>query len=906
MRVSQVSTEFGPETETESWREGAATEYVALQRFIEEQAERTPHGIALIDPRNGGGSLTYRQLNRKANQLASYLQLCGAGPDEMVGICMERSIDMIVSVLATIKAGAAYVPFDPAYPAERLEFMLEDTRAPIILTQEKLQERLPKQKTKVICVDRDEALISGQPHKNPPVSSTGENLAYVIYTSGSTGRPKGVAMRQGALVNLMQWQLANFSFNEPTRTLQFASLNFDVSFQEIFSTLASGGSLVLIDDVLRRDARGLLQHISSNKVQRIFLPFVALKHLAEASEYMNITPSDLREVITAGEQLQITPAIVSFFERLPQATLENQYGPSETHVVTAYRMEGAPKQWPPLPSIGKAITNTKCVLLDDQMRAVRDGEVGELYLGGDCLARGYLYRQDLTAAKFIDDPFGPPGSRLYKTGDLARVLADGNIQFLGRIDHQVKINGFRIELGEIEAVLHQHPAIKEAAVIAKAADGGENQLFGYVVPHLDQTISAGELRQFLKSKLPPYMVPARFVRLKALPLNPNGKVDRKALPEGEPMVENIVVEFKPPQTPLQMQLQLVFERFLKKRPIGIDVSFFELGGDSLQALNLIIELERVTGKTLPLGILYEAPTIDALSKAIERHTDTKWSSLVPLQPLGKKAPLFFVHTTPGDVLGYGALVYQLGLEQPCYGFQSLGFYDPQQAHQRVEEMAAYYVKLLREFQSHGPYYLSGWCYGGIIAVEMAHQLRAAGEEVAFLGLIETPAPPPETDTLRFYLRRVDCLLEMNPIHWFRYLRAKVKYYSGVKEANEQRFKRVEKADPKEGSLEEINKHLERLEHVYGVNDRALKYYRSKRYPGKVTLFNAAQQDPALIRDPMYGWRGLAKDIEAYVIAGDHDTILAEPQAKQLARKMTECIARAATETANLQSRRAES
>ena len=902
MRVSQF-TESSPETE--SWQENSVTECVALQRFVEDQAERTPHGMAVIDSRDGAGSLTYSELNKQANQLASYLQLCGAAPDELVGICMDRSIAMIVSVVAAIKAGAAYVPFDPAYPAERLEFMLEDTHAPIILTTEKLQDKLPRDKSKVICVDRDASLIACQPSVNPPISSTGENLAYVIYTSGSTGRPKGVAMRRGALVNLMQWQLENFSFNEPARTLQFASLNFDVSFQEIFSTLSSGGTLVLIDDVLRRDARGLLQHIVSNKVQRIFLPFVALKQLAEASEYADVTPPDLREVITAGEQLQITPALVSFFERLPNCTLENQYGPSETHVVTAYRLEGSSRQWPPLPPIGKAITNSKCLLLDDQKRLVPDGEVGELYLGGDCLARGYLYRHDLTAAKFIDDPFGEAGSRLYKTGDLARVLPDGNIQFLGRVDHQVKVGGFRIELGEIESVLHQHPSVKEAAVIARAIDGGDNQLIGYVVPHPGQSISDTEVRQFLKAKLPIYMVPTRFVRLNALPLNPNGKVDRKVLPDGEPMIEDSVSEFKPPQTPMQMQLQLVFERFLKKRPIGIDASFFELGGDSLQALNLIIELERVTGKTLPLGILYEAPTIDALSKAIERHAETKWSSLVPLQPLGKRSPLIFVHTTPGDVLGYGGLVYHLGTEQPCYGFQSLGFHEPNQAHQRLDEMAAYYVRLLRDFQPHGPYYLGGWCYGGIIAVEMAQQLRAVGQEVAFLALIETPAPRPEKDVARFYLRRIDRLLKMHPIHWFRYLRAKVKYYSGVKEANEQRFRRVEKTDAKEGSVEDINRHLERLEHVYAVNDRALNFYRSKRYRGKVTLFNAAQQDPALIRDPLYGWRGLSDQVEMYVIPGDHDTILAEPQVRQLARKMTECIARAATETANLQARRPE-
>jgi amino acid adenylation domain-containing protein len=884
VRTNSASVRF---SKPETW--------MCLQELIEKKADEVPNVIAVSFPEKNllHGELSYRDLNSRANQLAHFLRKTGVGPDVIVGICVERSFEMVIAVLAVIKAGGAYVPLDPSYPPERLSFMLADTKSPIILTEEKLASTLPKGDSHLLCLDTDWKTIAKEPAENLEPLVDQDNLAYLIYTSGSTGQPKGVAMRQGPLVNLLLWQFENWSARPNAKTLQFASLNFDVSFQEIFSTLACGGTLVLISETLRRNFNELVKFLKSEEVERIFLPFVALKHLADAAENEQVFPSDLAEVITAGEQLQITPQIIKFFSNLPKSTLHNQYGPSETHVVTAYSLKGSPLDWPALPPIGKAIANTEILLLNEQRELVSVGEIGELFIGGECLARGYLNRPDLTAEKFIENPFDS-GSRIYKTGDLARELSDGNIEFLGRIDHQVKIRGFRIELGEIETILSQHPFVREVVVMAKAAPSGDKQLVAYLVLHPNQSLTTAMLRNFLREKIPSYAVPSIFVQLPALPLTPNGKVDRRVLPE--PVIEeDFSATIKPPQTPLEMQLQLVFERFLNTRPIGIDVSFFELGGDSLQALKLIVEIERFTGKKLPLEILYRASTIESLAKHIQNSSgELKFSSMVPLQPLGSRPPLFLVHTTPGDVLAYGALIYHLGLEQPCYGFQSLGFGRKEESQTRIDEMAAFYIKQLRTVQPHGPYFLGGWCYGGIVAVEMGHQLLAAGEEIALMALIETPAPAPSYSNYRYYLRRIGCLWKMKPREWKKYLNHKIKYYRGVKQEDERRFLRIEKTDGHNSAVEETNQHLAKLEYVYRTNLGALNSYDVRPYPRKVILFNAQEQDPALVHDPLYGWPGLAKEIETHVVPGNHDTILMEPHVKVLAEKLANSIARSQT------------
>ena len=866
--------------------------YRGIQQLFEAQVVRTPDRIAVEFPSSEGSrTLSYRDLNKRANVIAHQLRKLKVGADSIVGISAERSIELVIGILGIIKSGAAYVPLDPTYPRDRLSLIINDTSAPVILTQEKLAPSLRGYRSKIVSLDSEWTESGAEAFYNPSCIVSHENLAYLIYTSGSTGKPKGVAMRQGPLINLLQWQAEHLSSKADARCLQFASINFDVSFQEIFSTWSCGGTLVLISEEQRRDSKALLEFIESNRIERLFLPFVALKHLADIAEHHQLYPKALKEVITAGEQLQVTPQISTLFRNLPGCTLENQYGPSESHVVTAYRLEGPVAKWPALPPIGRPIANTQIHILNEAMQPAPIGEAGELYIGGVCLARGYLNRPELTAERFISDPFyNVANARLYKTGDLARWLPDGNIEFLGRIDHQVKIRGYRIELGEIEVLLSQHNRVQEAVAIARDTGSGDKQLVAYVVPK-GGPITAAELRDFLKQRLPPYAIPALFITLPKLPLNANGKVNRLALPAPSEAELTISEQVKQPRSPLEMQLQLIFEKLLQRRPIGVDVSFFELGGDSLQALKLVVEIENATRKRIPLSILYEASTIEQLAKTIREQTGSSdFSSLVPLKPNGSKTPIFLIHTTPGDLLGYGNLIFHLDSDQPAYGLQSLGLKDAQLTHTRIEEMAAYYVSLIRGHQSHGPYLLSGWCYGGIIAFEMAHQLIEAGESVAPLLLIETPAPEPSLVNVSYYIRRVRCAASMSPSLWSTYLREKFRYYFGFKKLLEQRFKR---ADSDTGAnavaVDDHNRLVDQLERVYFANLNALKHYKPRPYPGKVILFNANQQDPALVHDPLYGWPAMAKGVEAHVIPGTHDTILMEPNVRVLAAKMQQYL-----------------
>lgn len=474
---------------------------VCLHQLIEAQAQRTPDKLAVVFEQS---QLTYRELNQRANRLAHHLQALGAMPEVLIGIYLERSLEMVIGILGILKAGGAYVPLDPMYPKERLAFMLEDSQAPVIVTQQGLVEDLPARGAKVICLDTDGPAIAQESDEDPESLVKPHNCAYVIYTSGSTGRPKGVAMVQRALVNLITWQLSGVGpqagLAQPAKTLQFAPLSFDVSFQEIFSTLAAGGTLVLISEELRLDAVRLLEFLHQQAIERIFLPFVALQSLAQVASASLENGADhqagavregaalplvLRDMITAGEQLRITRDLVRFFSSLSGCTLHNHYGPTEAHVVTSYTLEGPPEQWPALPPIGKPIANVQTLILDASMQSIAPGETGELYLGGICLARGYLNNSKLTAERFIEKPLGDPTApRLYKTGDLARMLPDGNIEYLGRVDSQVKVRGYRIELGEIEVVLGQHPAVQVAVVAAREDMPGDKRLVAYIVENL--------------------------------------------------------------------------------------------------------------------------------------------------------------------------------------------------------------------------------------------------------------------------------------------------------------------------------------------------------------------------------------------------------------------------------------
>ncbi|MEH2268243.1 MAG: amino acid adenylation domain-containing protein [Nostoc sp.] len=627
-----------------------------IYQLFEEQVELTPDAVAVVFDNQ---QLTYQQLNCRANQLAHYLRSLGVKPDMLVGICVERSLEMVVGILGILKAGGAYLPIDPEYPQERLSFMLQDAAVSILLTQQQLLKRLPKHQAQVICFDTDWLIISQSSQDNLISGVQANNLAYVIYTSGSTGQPKGVALNQLALGNLILWQLQNNPISTGAKTLQFAPISFDVSFQEIFSTWFSGGTLFLITEELRRDPVALLDFLQQKAVERLFVPFVALQQLAEVAVGSELVNSHLREIITAGEQLQITPAISQWFSKLNDCTLHNHYGPSESHVIITFTLANSVETWPLLPPIGRPIANTQIYILDKYLQPVPVGVPGELHIGGVSLARGYLNRPELTQEKFIPNPFD--NSKLYKTGDLARYSPDGNIEYLGRIDNQVKIRGFRIELGEIETVLNQHSDVQVSCAIVREDHPGQKQLVAYIVPQKEMIPTTGELRQFLKAKLPDYMVPSAFVILEALPLTPSGKVDRRALPAPDLGIE-IADKFVAPRNPIEEALALIWSQVLRLEKIGIHNNFFELGGHSLLATQVISRLPEALGISLPLRSLFESPTVAQLSEVILRELQTASSLTLPaILPVSTRQDiplswaqerLWFLHHLEGESGAY--------------------------------------------------------------------------------------------------------------------------------------------------------------------------------------------------------------------------------------------------------------
>ncbi|RKH04264.1 amino acid adenylation domain-containing protein [Corallococcus sp. CA053C] len=584
-----------------------------MHRWVEAQVARTPDAVAVTD---GTASLTYARFNARANQLAHHLIALGVGPGSTVGLCLERSsLDMPVAVLATLKAGAAYVPLDPNYPAERLALMVEDTQAPVVLAHADFVHALPPNTSaRIVTMESEAAAIAARPTASPEVELSPEAVCYVVFTSGSTGRPKGIAMSHRGAGNMLAWLLKRAVHAEAT-TLQFASLNFDVSFQELFGTWCIGGRVLLSSAELRRDPPALLRFLSEHRVERIFLPFVALQSLSDAARTAPELPP-LNEVITAGEQLQVTPALVSFFERLPGCVLENQYGPSETHAVTAWRASGPPKTWPALPPVGTPLPNVQTYVLDARGEPCPIGVPGEVYVGGEGLAHGYHGRPDLTAERFVPSSFSTtPGARLYRTGDKARWLADGQLEFLGRLDGQVKLRGFRVELGEVESALRALPDVRDVVVIVREDTPGLRRLVGYVVQP-ESSFAPDLLRQALARRLPEYMVPSALVRMDTLPLSPSGKVNRNGLPV--PHEEAVTgTAYVAPVSAVEKLIADIWAPLLGVPRVGTQDHFFELGGHSLLATQVASRLREALQLELPVRMLFEAPTLAELAVRIE-------------------------------------------------------------------------------------------------------------------------------------------------------------------------------------------------------------------------------------------------------------------------------------------------
>jgi len=703
---------------------------VCLHELIEAQARQTPDSVAVADAKQ---QLTYRELNARANQLARYLRKLGVGPEVLVGIALERSAELLVALLGILKAGGAYVPLDPEYPLERLAFMAKDSGLRGIVTQGGLLEKLPEGAAPRIDPDTERGLIAKESREDFPSGAGPDNLVYVIYTSGSTGLPKGVEITHRSLANLVLWHRDAFEVTAADRATLFSSPAFDASVWEIGPYLSVGAGLVLPDETTRLSPDLLRDWLVANRITIGFFP-TALAEQLIALEWPDNT--SLRIMLTGADRLRHYPS-----ETLPFA-LVNNYGPTEATVVTTSGRVPSEGRGGSLPSIGRPIANVEVYILNEKLRPVVDGEAGELCIGGVGLARGYHQRPELTAEKFIPNPFSARAeSRLYRTGDVARVARDGQLEFVGRLDEQVKIRGYRVETGEIEAVLGEHGGVEAAVVVARQETPEDARLVAYVVPRAGQRPAIEELRNALKRKLPEWMLPARFEFLEAMPLTPSGKVDRRALPTPGTSRPLMAASGTTARTDLEQKLAELFAKLLRLDHVGIDEDFFDLGGDSLVALKLIAKLEKAMGQRISLASLFHAPTVRELAAFLSDHRSThEILRALPIQAQGSRPPFFCVGGGPST----RALAQRLAPEQPFLG---LVFEEAElqtlPAPFRVEDLAAILVRKMQAEQRTGPYFLGGWCFYGCVAYEMARQLRASGEEVELLILIYMP-PPPQT------------------------------------------------------------------------------------------------------------------------------------------------------------------
>jgi len=835
--------------------------FATADAVVAATAASTPDAVAV---ESGHAALTYAELDQRANRLAHHLRAVGAGPGSIVAVYDQRSLDLVVAVLAVFRSGAGYLPLDVTYPVERLEFILDDARAEVLVTSTTMPLLRGGTDRTVVHLDDLNGALASYPSDRPITGVSPDDLAYVIYTSGSTGRPKGAAVPHRALVNVVEWQAREASLLSRPRALQFSPLSFDVSLQELFATWCTGGTVIVPEADVRRDPEALLRLLVHARVQQLYAILTPLQQLAETVDRLGVVPESLREVFTCGERVTMSPSLARFFERLPDCRFQNQYGSSEDFIATAHTVVGPPGGWPSMPPIGRPLPNTRVHLLTPRLQPVPMGVPGEICVGGAQASLGYLHRPELTAERFVPDPFGDePGAVLFRSGDLARLLPGGELQFLGRMDGQVKLRGFRIETGEIEAVLREHPLVADAAVVLREDDPGAKRLVAYLVPAPGWTVEAlPDVHRVLRDTLAPPMVPASFVTLDQLPTTPSGKLDRRALPRPDTDRPELEVTYAAPEGALEVGLADTWRRMLGIERIGRDDDFFDLGGDSLLAVEAVVAIEDLVDRPLALVTLFEAPTIAKLADLLHGPARTP-RSLVPLRVTGPKTPFFFASAQAAN-----RLVAHLDVERPFYSLHPKGMVGLE-LDCSVEEMAAAYLDDVREVQPHGPYLLGGACLGGQVAFEMARRLVADGEEVARTVLVESYAPGivgfrPATVRGRLARRatRVLASLETSrPGALVVSLLTRARY--------DDRYRALRK--------------------IHRSNIRALLAYSPAAYPGPVTVL-VGDRDDGGDDLPDLGWHRYARGgVDVHHIAGYHGAVLREPHVHVLASELAACL-----------------
>lgn len=843
----------------------------SIHELIEARVVKTPQAIAIED---GSLRFTYAELNQRANQLAHFLRKKSVGPEVPVAVCLKRSPELLIALLSVLKAGGACVPLDPDYPSERLSHILRDSGAPILITRAELLSTVGVTDAEVLTIESLGKPLAAESSENLQVETTPASLAYVIYTSGSTGTPRGVQLTHGGLVNHGIASIDVYGLTASDRVLQFASISFDIAIEEIIPTWFAGGCVIPRGEQVPLTAAEFLRWIEAHKITVLDLPTAYWHELVhELAESDQTLPESLRLIIVGGEKASSSAYSAWLKAGGARVRWVNTYGPTEASVIaTAYEPDPK-KSFPDNLPIGRAIANVRLYVLDADLQPAPIGSPGELHIGGVGLARGYLNHPELTAAKFIADPFcDEPKARMYKTGDMVRRLPDGNLEFVGRIDFQVKIRGFRVELGEIETVLERHPAVAQAVVIAREAGGGK-QLAAYIIA-APSGVAANELRSYLKKQLPEYMVPADFVFMASFPLTPNGKVDRRALPEPQPNESVRAGSFVAPRNEFESKMAGVWAQVLGRESVGIRDNFFDLGGHSLLALRLTARIEKEFGKKLTLTALIQAPTVEDMVRLVQAG-DVSWSPLVALQSAGTKPPFFFVHGLGGTVMRFHELARHMAPDQPFLCFQAQGMDGKLPALDQVDSMAELYLEHLRKAQPTGPYYLGGYSFGGLVAVEVARRLVEAGQEVALLALVDTYFVSQQSDSPSL----LDRFFSLSSAQKLAYLKKRAtRYRRGIK-------RRIDALS--------LPRAVKAVREACAVAEQK---YRPSVFPGSVTLFRASEKALRGLDGAQNGWQQYAAGgMEVHEIDGDHGNILNEPNVRQLAAALRARLDRARSE-----------
>ena len=846
---------------------------VPLQQLIEAQVERTPAAIAVsFAPNSALGSaassnverLTYTELNTRANRLAACLRSLGVTNNTLVGVCLERSIDLLIAPLAILKAGGAYLPLDPDHPDDHIGPIVESARLEILIGRPELAGRLPNFRGKLVLLDWD--VLEQYPKTNQPVPVSGNDLAYVIYTSGSTGQPKGVMIPRRALNNLL-WSMRDwFQFGPRDVLLALTTIAFDIAGVDLWLPLLAGACVLMVDRGTTMDAR-LLQ----DAIQR------------ESVTFLQCTPASWKLLIDSAWLGQPGLQAVCTGEAMPKdlvrrllprvGRLWNMYGPTETTIwSTGYRFSAVDE--PVL--IGRPIANTQTYILDEHLAPAPIGVPAELYIGGDGLALGYLHQPELTASRFVDDPFSQiPGARLYRTGDLARYRSDGNIECLGRNDDQIKLRGFRIEPEEIRAALTRHPSILDAIALLDTGATGDSRIVAYLIARPGNPPEATELRAFLRRSLPDYMIPASFVFLDSLPLNGNGKINRRALPQPKTHSTETAAS-EAIQDPLEARLRDIFSPVLGLKTIGVDDDFFDLGGHSLTAAQLFTEINISFNLDLPLATLFHAPTIRRLAALIrDSRVDQMSEPIVPIQGNGSQPPIFCIGAVDGELIVFRRLALELGMDQPLYGLQPFRLIG---SCPTVKQMAAAYIHELRRMGQSRPAYLLGYSFGGLVAVEIARQLQRRGFPPALVMLIDAsyPAGCRANEPWEQRLKRYRFLWDRisNGGGWSHFLE-RLRYGSA---------RIAHRASSTVGIPLPIQSN-----DISALQGLASESYRIKSYRGPVRLFRAESQPEFLTGGLDLGWSGVLSNLAIDHVPGDHGTMNTGINLKILARKIRQCL-----------------